>query len=109
MLIPEISAKDGVYDDGALFESVDIHTSAGLLLHYLRSLPEPLISPYLYSELLKLEGISLIRRSLSLDSHGNLKMAGAVARDEIQALLSPNSNFHLINELAEHLYAYVLR
>lgn len=61
VLILEISVKDGVYDDEALFESVDIHTSAGLLLHYLRSLPEPLISPYLYSELLKLEGISLVK------------------------------------------------
>ena len=47
-----------MYDDQALFESVDIHTAAGLLLHYLRSLPEPLISPNLYSELVKLEGIS---------------------------------------------------
>jgi hypothetical protein len=36
-------------------------------------------------------------------------MAGAIARDEIQTLLSPTSNFHLINELAEHLYAYVVR
>jgi len=51
-----------VYDDQALFESVDIHTAAGLLLHYLRSLPEPLISPNLYTELVKLEGISRSKR-----------------------------------------------
>jgi len=56
VLILEISVKDGVYDDEALFESVDIHTLAGLLLHYLRSLPEPLISLCLYSQLLRLEG-----------------------------------------------------
>ena len=64
LILIEISVKDGVYDDEALFESVDIHTSAGLLLHYLRSLPDPLVSPYLYSELVKLEGIHLHKRYL---------------------------------------------
>ena len=108
VLILEISVKDGVYDDEALFESVDIHTLAGLLLHYLRSLPEPLISPDLYSQLLRLEGRPVLEK-LTVESHGNLKMAGAIARDEVQTLLAPTSNFHLINEIAEHLYAYVVR
>jgi hypothetical protein len=42
---------------------------------------------------------------LNVESHGNLKMAGAIARDEVQTLLAPTSNFHLINEIAEHLYS----